>query len=213
MSRLVIISNRLPITINKEAGELIYYPSAGGLATGLNSLDDEREKIWIGWPGREISNEWEQSAIKRDLKEKGLIPVFLSKKEIQLYYEGFSNKVVWPHFHYFTQYTTYQDDFWGAYQEVNQRFADEVVEHLRPEDMVWVHDYQLMLLPALIRKVHPNISIGFFLHIPISFLRNFSDSALAASYFGRHPWCRSHWLSHLRIYAAFSQRSLPHLGA
>ena len=166
MARLVIISNRLPITINKEAGELIYYPSAGGLATGLDSLEDSREKIWIGWPGREIPNEWEQIAVKRDLKAKGLIPVFLSKKEIQLYYEGFCNKVVWPHFHYFTQFTTYDESFWKSYQAVNQRFADEVIAQLHPEDMVWVHDYQLMLLPAMIRAVHPNISIGFFLHIP-----------------------------------------------
>jgi trehalose 6-phosphate synthase/phosphatase len=164
--RLIIISNRLPLTINKKQGELIYHPSAGGLATGLASLDDNMERIWVGWPGKEIKDEWEQEAIRNDLKKRQLVPVFLNKKDITLYYEGFSNKTIWPHFHYFTQYTTYRDRYWDAYCRVNQKFADAVIEILEEDDMVWVHDYQLMLLPSMIRKVFPKISIGFFLHIP-----------------------------------------------
>lgn len=166
MPRLVIVSNRLPVTIDKREGELIYYPSAGGLATGLNSLDDSMNKIWIGWPGREIKKEKEQQAVKEDLLRDGLVPVFLSKEDIKLYYEGFSNKTIWPHFHYFTQLTTYKETYWEAYCHANQCFADVVLEHLQPDDIVWVHDYQLLLLPALIRKRFPKISIGFFLHIP-----------------------------------------------
>ena len=166
MSRLVIISNRLPITVNRSDGELHYHPSAGGLATGLNSLDESYNKIWIGWPGQDITNEWEREAIKNDLMKRSLVPVFLTEREIDLYYEGFSNKTVWPHFHYFTEYTTYNDEMWAAYQEVNYKFFQAVEEHLRDDDMVWVHDYQLMLLPALIRDKFPKISIGFFLHIP-----------------------------------------------
>jgi trehalose 6-phosphate synthase/phosphatase len=166
MPRLVIISNRLPVTINKKEGELIYYPSAGGLATGLNSLDENLEKIWIGWPGRAIKDEWEKESIKTDLAKDGLIPVFLTKKDIKLYYEGFSNKSIWPHFHYFTQYTTYEDAYWKAYQEANEKFAQVVLEHVREDDFVWVHDYQLLLLPKMIREAFPQISIGFFLHIP-----------------------------------------------
>ncbi len=166
MSRLVIISNRLPITVDRQEGELIYHPSAGGLATGLNSLDSKYEKFWIGWPGKEITDAWEQESVRTDLAADNLAPVFLSQDEINLYYEGFSNKVIWPHFHYFTQYTTYKDKYWDAYLSVNQKFADEVVKHLRPDDMVWVHDYQLMLLPQMIRTQFPQISIGFFLHIP-----------------------------------------------
>ena len=166
MSRLVIISNRLPITVNRSDGELHYHPSAGGLATGLNSLDESYHKIWIGWPGQDIANEWEREAIKNDLMKRSLVPVFLTEREIDLYYEGFSNKTIWPHFHYFTEYTEYNDEMWAAYQEVNFKFFQAVEEHLRDDDMVWVHDYQLMLLPAMIRDKFPDVSIGFFLHIP-----------------------------------------------
>ncbi len=166
MARLIIISNRLPITINKKDGELFYHPSAGGLATGLNSLAYDIDKIWVGWPGKTIDEDWEKTAIQKSLEDKNLIPVFLSEKEKELYYDGFSNKVIWPHFHYFTQYTTYKDEFWKSYQEVNQKFAEAVEKIILPDDIVWVHDYQLMLLPHLIRKKSPKISIGFFLHIP-----------------------------------------------
>ena len=166
MSRLVIVSNRLPVTIQKEKGDLIYYPSAGGLATGLNSLDDSWEKIWIGWPGQEIKEAWEREAVRRDLAKDGLYPVFLTQEDISLYYEGFSNKAIWPHFHYFTQYTTYRDRYWAAYKAVNRTFAEAVIPHIKEDDLVWVHDYQLMLLPAMIREAFPNLSIGFFLHIP-----------------------------------------------
>ena len=166
MSRLVIISNRLPVTIKKKKGDLIYHPSAGGLATGLNSLDDTFDKIWIGWPGQEITDEWERETVRRDLEKDGLYPVFLSEEQIKLYYEGYSNKTIWPHFHYFTQYTIYRDQYWEAYQEVNRQFAEAVIPLIREGDMVWVHDYQLMLLPAMIREVFPEVSIGFFLHIP-----------------------------------------------
>ena len=166
MGRLIIVSNRLPITIDKQHGELMYHPSAGGLATGLNSLDASIEKIWVGWPGRAVNDLWEQAAIRKDLSARGLIPVFLSKKDIKEYYEGFSNKTIWPHFHYFTQYTAYSDDYWQTYQKVNKQFADAIFEIIQPDDMVWVHDYQLLLLPALIRQRYSNLSIGFFLHIP-----------------------------------------------
>lgn len=166
MPRLVIISNRLPITINRKDGELHYHPSAGGLATGLNSLDQSLERVWIGWPGEEVNDPDEQDRIRQDLIEEGLVPVFLTQQEISLYYEGFSNKTIWPHFHYFTQYTTYNDEYWEAYQQANRKFADATIPLIRPDDLVWVHDYQLMLLPAMIREAFPRVSIGFFLHIP-----------------------------------------------
>ena len=166
MSRLIIISNRLPVTIDKKKGELFYYPSAGGLATGLNSLDTKLERLWIGWPGQEIEDLSEQKKITEDLREDGLVPVFLSQREIELYYEGFSNETIWPHFHYFTQYTTYNDEYWKAYQTVNTKFAELVNSNIQEGDFVWVHDYQLMLLPAMIRAAFPSISIGYFLHIP-----------------------------------------------
>jgi len=164
--RLIIVSNRLPVTINKKHGELFYYPSAGGLATGLNSLESSLERIWIGWPGYEISKRSEQKTVKTDLKKSGLVPVFLTNEDIEAYYEGFSNKVIWPHFHYFSQYTNYNDDYWNAYVAVNKKFASVVLKEIRRNDVLWIHDYQLLLLPQMIRERHPSISIGFFLHIP-----------------------------------------------
>ena len=124
------------------------------------------DKIWIGWPGRAVTDEWEKESIREDLWKNNLVPVFLTDQDIKLYYEGFSNKVIWPQFHYFTQYTTYNDEYWEAYRSVNEQFAKIVNEQLQPGDLVWVHDYQLLLLPALIRKEFPDHSIGFFLHIP-----------------------------------------------
>lgn len=166
MSRIIIVSNRLPVTVNKRKGELIFYPSAGGLATGLNSLDEQWDKIWVGWPGEEIREANQQQSIKESLEKDQLFPVFLSGKEIELFYEGFSNKAIWPHFHYFTQYTTYDDSYWQAYCKVNEKFAAVLRDIIQEGDLIWVHDYHLMLLPALIRKDFSKASIGFFLHIP-----------------------------------------------
>lgn len=166
MSRIIIVSNRLPVTVNKRKGELIFYPSAGGLATGLNSLDEKWDKIWVGWPGEEIKEAKQQQSIKESLEKDQLFPVFLSGEEIELFYEGFSNKAIWPHFHYFTQYTTYDDSYWQAYCKVNEKFAAVLQDIIQEGDLIWVHDYHLMLLPALIRKDFPKASIGFFLHIP-----------------------------------------------
>lgn len=166
MSRIVIISNRLPVTIDKKDGELFYHPSAGGLATGLSSLAGQQERLWIGWVGQEITDKEEQLSVQQDLQKKNLYPIFLTQTEIEDFYEGFSNRTIWPHFHYFSQFTTYDERYWSAYQQVNQKFADIVLQLLQPSDIVWVHDYQLMLLPQIIRTAQPQASIGFFLHIP-----------------------------------------------
>lgn len=166
MPRIIIVSNRLPITIDRKDGELIYHPSAGGLATGLGSLDESIEKIWVGWVGKPIEDPEERAAISRQFEKDKMVPVFLKQSQIELFYEGFSNKTIWPHFHYFTQYTAYNPQFWEAYKKTNQQFADIVKEHVREDDMIWVQDYQLMLVPGMLREYFPEASIGFFLHIP-----------------------------------------------
>lgn len=166
MPRIIIISNRLPITINRRGGELIYYPSAGGLSTGLNSLDDSLEKIWVGWVGESIDDENEREDIRRQFLQEKMLPVFLSTQQVNLYYEGFSNKIIWPHYHYFTQYTQYNSQYWDSYCEVNRLFAEVVATIVQPDDLIWVHDYQMMLVPGLLREKFPEASIGFFLHIP-----------------------------------------------
>lgn len=166
MSRLIIVSNRLPVTLDRRHGELLYHPSAGGLATGLNSLETDMERVWIGWPGHTVEDEFEQESVTYQLAKDNMAPVFLSKRDMQLFYEGFSNRTIWPHFHYFTQYTSYQDDYWDAYQRVNQIFAEKIREVVKPDDILWIHDYQLLLVPGMVREFFPDLTIGFFLHIP-----------------------------------------------
>jgi len=166
MARIIIASNRLPITIDRREGEFIYYPSAGGLATGLNSLDKTIDKIWVGWPGKTVTDEFEKETITYQFQKDGMVPVFLSGQELELYYEGFSNKTIWPHFHYFTQFTTYTESYWISYRSVNRKFAEIIAKEIKEGDMVWIHDYQLMLVPGMLREMFPNLSIGFFLHIP-----------------------------------------------
>lgn len=165
--RTIIISNRLPIRIEKHKDELQFIPSEGGLATGLGSIYKKGNNIWIGWPGYIPDSEEEKQIIKEKLKELNLIPVFLTTEQIEGYYEGFSNEVLWPIFHYRLSYAVYKQKNWQYYQEVNQVFCDTVwAQRLDAKDEIWIHDYQLMLLPRLIRQGDAKISIGYFQHIP-----------------------------------------------
>jgi trehalose 6-phosphate synthase/phosphatase len=163
---LYIISNRLPLKVSRPDNEYVYERSEGGLATGLGSLQDFTEKKWIGWPGIFSDNEEEKEEIRVGLLPENFHPVFLSEDQIRDYYEGYSNSMIWPLCHYFYTYIQYETKFWESYQEVNQLFCDEAVKILKPGDMVWIQDYQLMLLPALLRDKVEGISIGYFHHIP-----------------------------------------------
>ncbi|HEY1005951.1 MAG TPA: trehalose-6-phosphate synthase, partial [Sphingobacteriaceae bacterium] len=166
MSKTIIVSNRLPVKVKLEGSELQLLPSEGGLATGLGSVYQQGDNVWIGWPGLEVSVPEQQQRIAGELDERNLKPVFLTQEEINLYYEGFSNEVLWPVFHYMSTYAKYEQSYWQCYQQVNQKFTEAVMEVIRPGDQVWIQDYQLLLLPALIRERQPDSSIGFFLHIP-----------------------------------------------
>jgi trehalose 6-phosphate synthase/phosphatase len=168
MPRLIVVSNRLPVSITKYSGEVHLAHSAGGVATGLSSLYGSYESVWIGWPGitSEKLTAEEKNEITAKLADENCLPIFLSQKQLQNYYRGFANKTIWPLFHYFPINTIYEDRFWKTYRQVNEVFCDEVIKITKPSDRVWVHDYQLMLLPQLIRKKAPEAKIGFFLHIP-----------------------------------------------
>jgi len=166
MPKTLIVSNRLPVKVQKADNEISFTPSAGGLATGLGSIYKEGESIWLGWPGLFIDEVEEQKFVTQELKKENMYPVFLSKKEIREFYEGFSNATLWPSFHYFNEYVVYNKVFWEAYCKVNAKFC-EVITHLaEPGDIIWVHDYQLLLLPNMVRKQIQEVSIGFFQHIP-----------------------------------------------
>lgn len=167
MSKKIIVSNRLPIKVQEQDGEYKFSSSEGGLATGLGSIFHEGDNIWIGWPGLEIEEADQQDKITQKLVQQKLYPVFLSQEEIREYYEGFSNEILWPIFHYYAStYTNYRQSNWDFYQQVNRKFKDAVLSVAQPGDTIWIHDYQLLLLPEMVRAEQPDLTIGFFLHIP-----------------------------------------------
>lgn len=167
MSRLLIVSNRLPVTLVRKEDGFKVEPSAGGLATGLGSIYQSRDSIWIGWCGLAAERlRGQQEEIQKRLQAERCHCVFLSQYDIENFYYGFSNKTIWPLFHYFPLYTIYNEHFWEAYERVNRIFCDEVLKVAKDDDIIWVHDYHLMLLPRMIREQRPNATIAFFLHIP-----------------------------------------------
>lgn len=168
MAKLIVVSNRLPISISKQQEKIQTTRSTGGLATGMSAISKERELRWVGWPGipNEELEKQDIAEITEELTAYKFHPVFLDQKQIKLYYEGFSNKTIWPLFHYFPLNTIYEESFWDVYKEVNEIFSREVLKIAKPGDYIWVNDYQLMLLPELLRKNRKNLKIGFFLHIP-----------------------------------------------
>jgi trehalose 6-phosphate synthase/phosphatase len=168
MSRLIVVSNRLPVNVAKKEGVLRFQSSAGGVATGLSSFYKAYQSLWIGWPGitsGQLKDE-EKEEIARKLNQEDCHPVFITQQQAENYYYGFCNKTIWPLFHHFPLYTSYSKIFWEAYNQVNRSFCEIVVEEAQPDDVIWIHDFQLMLLPGLIREKLPGANIGFFLHIP-----------------------------------------------
>jgi trehalose 6-phosphate synthase/phosphatase len=165
--RLLIVSNRLPVTTRVEAGQVRLDAASGGLATGLSSWHERSKGVWIGWPGNlsRLTPE-QQSSLDRQLRERGLAPVHLSQDQVERYYEGFSNRVIWPMFHYQIDRVPLEATGWEAYRQANRIFAEAVAAAYRPGDAIWVHDYQLMLVPEMVRALIPEARIGFFLHIP-----------------------------------------------
>jgi len=158
----------LPISVTKRANTLGFQPSVGGLATGLSSFCKSRESQWVGWPGiaTDKISESQRQEISNKLREQDCDAVFLSASDVQNFYHGFCNKTIWPLFHYFSLYTVYEDRYWQSYKQVNEAFCVAVVKIAKPDDYIWVHDYQLMLLPEFIREKLPDAQVGFFLHIP-----------------------------------------------
>jgi len=172
--RLVIASNRLPFTVSFQEGMPQFKPSAGGLTTGLWSYLDRKppdgaerpDFLWMGWPGASIPPEHEAALRAYAGQQFNSSPVFLPEESMDRFYLGFCNKTIWPLFHYFPTLTHYEEDTWQEYRHVNQVFGEAVVSALRPDDVLWIHDYHLMLLPKLVREKFPEMPIGFFLHIP-----------------------------------------------
>ncbi|MEW6182854.1 MAG: bifunctional alpha,alpha-trehalose-phosphate synthase (UDP-forming)/trehalose-phosphatase [Bacillota bacterium] len=166
MGRLIIASNRLPVTVSRKKDGYHFLSSIGGLATGLKSFYGARDSIWVGWPG-EMQDDKDKVYVKEKLlKEFNCHPVFLSSHDVDGYYGGFSNKTIWPLFHYFPSYTVYEKTYWKAYERVNRVFCSEIAGLAKPDDIIWIHDYHFMLLPGMLRTDLPGATIGFFLHVP-----------------------------------------------
>lgn len=164
----IVVSNRLPVTVTKSDGELVFTASSGGLATAMSSISSDDEMLWIGWPGipSEELNPSEKRKITRELRKRNCYPVFLTAKQVEEFYEGYSNETLWPVFHYFHSLATFNDQHWEAYKKVNDLFARAILKHTSNHTTLWIHDYHFLLLPQKIRKTEPDCSIGFFLHIP-----------------------------------------------
>ena len=162
MGSLIIVSNRLPVTI----GETIE-KSSGGLVYAMEGLSDEYDLKWVGWAGGVVDDPAERTKIGNELADRfNYIPIFLSEQDADDYYTGFSNSSLWPLLHYISTYARFEEKWWQTYQEVNRLFADTVLDLAREGDTIWVHDYHLLLLPSYLRQRRPDLKIGFFLHTP-----------------------------------------------
>lgn len=166
MGKTIIISNRLPVKVTSTNGEYSFQPSEGGLATGLGAVYKNGNSIWLGWPGLFLEDEVQKKEIGKQLADLHLFPVHLNKEEINQYYEGFSNEIIWPVFHYMSTYARYENSYWEYYYSVNKKFCDAFLKVYQEGDIVWIHDYHLLLLPKMIRAECPDATIGFFQHIP-----------------------------------------------
>jgi len=179
--RLIIVSNRLPVVVNKAEEGWRLQPGSGGLVTALSPVLQEKGGLWIGWPGSDEEAPYRE-IFSRAREELGyeIIPVSLSTEEVDGYYHGFSNETIWPLFHTLLGRTVFDRDYWESYREVNLKFAECILEATDRSDFVWVQDYQLLLAGAGVRERRPESRLGFFLHIPFP----------SPDIFFRLPWRR-----------------------
>lgn len=167
--KIIIVSNRLPVSVSRQNGKLVFTPSPGGLATAVSSVNtDNADMVWIGWPG--ISSDelkpGDRAVIIRKLRRSGCYPIFMTEAQVANFYEGYSNDTIWPMFHYFQSLAKFKPEYWQAYKEVNELFSKAIINQADGQTLIWVHDYHLMLLPKLLRDSLPSSAIGYFLHIP-----------------------------------------------
>ncbi len=225
--RVLLVSNRLPVTVVRRGGALAVERSVGGLATGLAGPHARSGGVWIGWPGLlDDVDATERAALGGQLSALRAAPVELSAAEVEVFYDHVSNAVLWPVFHDRLDRVPLAVEGWEVYEAVNARFADAVAEQYRPGDLVWVHDYQLLRLPALLRARLPAARIGFFLHIPFPNPDAFAvlptrrwllEGVLGADVVGFHTVAyREHFRAAVRRFAAPDEApgraDVPHVG-
>ncbi|MDB5184829.1 MAG: hypothetical protein JWN38_637 [Candidatus Saccharibacteria bacterium] len=179
MSQVIIVSNRLPVTVSLKGGKLKFESSAGGMSGGLSSIVKSSHNKWIGWPGMpcdELTQKHREQIIK-ELAKRHCVPVFLTKQQVDDFYSGYSNSLLWPLIHNLPRTEPgprIHARWWKTYRQVNELFAAETMPYTSSTSTIWVHDYQLMLVPELLRNELPNNHIGFFLHTPFPNYRTFN---------------------------------------
>lgn len=161
-AEFVVIANRLPVDRDVLAdGTVAWRKSPGGLVTALEPVMKSQGGAWIGWHGAP-----DETLEPFDDDGLHLVPVPLSAQEVEEYYEGFSNATLWPLYHDVVAPPAFRREWWDSYVAVNRRFAERAAEEAAPDAVVWVQDYQLQLVPTMLRDLRPDLRIGFFLHIP-----------------------------------------------
>jgi trehalose 6-phosphate synthase/phosphatase len=178
--RIIIVSYRLPFRIETVGGQNVLKQNSGGLVSAISALSEKfgnfdeivvREKIiWIGH-GEHSEDEYNQAS-GADCKFK-LLPVSIDDETNKLFYSGFSNDFLWPLFHYFTNYAVFNEAYFDAYVKAQRLFADKISEVATDDDLIWIHDYQLLMLPGKVREKMPEATIGFFLHTPFPSFETF----------------------------------------
>ena len=169
-SNIMVVSNRLPFILKKSAdGKIEIGQGAGGLVTAMAPILKDRGGKWIGWPGYAEESDVDGSMLPQihsAASGYSVIPVMITSDELKNYYEGFSNSIIWPLFHDSTDKCNFVPKYWQSYKTVNTKFASTVCHNVDDLDFIWVHDYQLILVGAQLRKKQVENHIGFFLHIP-----------------------------------------------
>ncbi|MBN1335983.1 MAG: trehalose-6-phosphate synthase [Deltaproteobacteria bacterium] len=167
--RLVLVSNRLPIVIEKREHQWQVSPAAGGLVTALAPMLTQRGGLWIGWPGVEAEPgvDW-ASLLVEGGRAAGyeLLPVWISPTDLDGFYLGFTNSLLWPLFHTMPERCQFDPEAWSTYRRVNDQFAEAVASQVRPGDFVWIQDYHLIHVGERLRELVPGVRVSFFLHIP-----------------------------------------------
>lgn len=163
MGKLIMVSNRLPIKIEVDGTS---HRTTGGLASALEGAGLTVDQVWVGWPGIATEEIEDLDVVRKELHSKGVAPVFLSRDEMDGFYEGYSNSTLWPILHYMVQRAIFTRESWAAYQQVNRKFAEVILEVAEEGDQVWIHDYHLFLVPSLLRGLKKGLRVGFFLHTP-----------------------------------------------
>ena len=196
--QVLIVANRLPVTVMHDGCGIRVQQSSGGVATGLSGVQRWYRSTWIGWTGlARMPDASTRSVIDAHLRDVDAVGIHLTTEEIAGFYRRYSNGVMWPVLHDMDprEHMSHTARDWSTYRAVNERYAAEVLRQLRPGDLVWVHDYHLMLVPRLVRKRNPTARIGFFLHTPFPSPESFArlphgaellDGLLGADAIGVH---------------------------